>query len=323
MNNYKPITRRAMEARSSMLKQTEEQTKKTAQGTVQIDGNLHDATGDATSGGTKTVPYTGKKACDDPNSAACKQYKAQLDKCKADPNAEGCKDFMSRHTGTQNTEGDVNVNYNPKKTEQQYGSSIDLMGPQEVRGNTRANLIATRNVKKASRKLKRMQKRFENGKINQETLTAYEDQLKNAVARSKNIGEQATGMRNRYLTQRMQYGRKLQSEELGGQPVKAPEGTQTPDEFEKPLNEFAGKTTPATTPPATTPPPGNTGSVSSFASLLSSDAFQPVKLNGGSLFGNLGSLGDMTKRLQSKAKGVGKMTNKPGAFKMKGYGSNR
>lgn len=326
MNNYKPITRRTMEARSSMLKQTTTD-KKTAEGTVSINGDAYDATGDATSGGTTTVPYTGPDACEDPNSAACKKYKAQLDKCKANPNAEGCGGFMERHTGTQSTEGDVNVDYKPQETEQQYGSSIDLMGPQELRGNTRANLIATRNVKKASKKLKRMQKRFDKGKINQETLTAFEDQLKNAVARSKNIGQQATGMRNRYLTQRMQYDRKLQSEQLGGQPVKAPEGTQTKEDFEKPLNEFAGKTPPAKTPPATTPPPGNTGVVSSFSSALIGDSgFQPVKLNyldGGSLFSNLGSLGDMSKRLQSRARGIGKMKNKPSGFKMKGYGSNR
>ena len=316
MNNYKPITRRTMEARSSMLKQTT----KSAEGDVEIDGNLYKGTGSASSGGTKKVPYTGKKACDDPNSAACKKYKTQLDKCKANPNAEGCGGFMERHTGTKNTEGDVNVDYKPQETEQQYGSSIDLMGPQELRGNTRANLIATRNVKKASKKLEIMQRRFDKGKINQETLTAFEDQLKNAVARSKNIGQQATGMRNRYLTQRMQYDRKLQSEQLGGEPVKAPPGTQTRDEFEEPLNKFAGKSRPAVT---TVTPPGNTGSVSSFSSLLSSDAFQPVKLQGSGLFNNLGSLGDMTQRLQSKAKGVGKMTNKAGTFKMKGYRSKK
>ena len=320
MNNYKPITRRTMEARSSMLKQTT----KTAEGTVEIDGDAYDATGDATSGGTKTVPYTGKKACDDPNSAACKQYKAQLDKCKANPNAEGCSGFMSRHTGTQSTEGDVNVDYKPQKTEQQYGSSIDLMGPQELRGNTRAGKIAARNVKKASKQLKRMQRKFDNGKINQETLDAYKDELANTVARSKNIGQQATGMRNRYLTQRMQYDRKLQSEQLGGQPVKAPEGTQTRDEFEKPLNEFAGKSAPNTTPPPTTPPPpGNTGTVSSFSSELISDGNRDVKLNLGSLFNNLGSLGDMNKRLQNNPYSVGKMKNKPSGFKMKGYGSKR
>ncbi len=321
MNNYKPITRRTMEARSSMLKQTKPTTT-TAEGDVEIDGNLYKGKGDATSGGTTTVPYTGKKACEDPNSAACKEYKTQLDKCKSNPNAEGCPGFMERHTGTQSTEGDVNVDYKPQETKQQYGSSIDLMGPQELRGNTRANLIATRNVKKASKKLKRMQKRFDKGKINQETLTAFEDQLKNAVARSKNIGQQATGMRNRYLTQRMQYDRKLQSEQLGGQPVKAPEGTQTRDEFEEPLNKFAGKK-PSTTPPPATPP-GNTGVVSSFSSALIGDSgFQDVKLNEGSLFNNLGSLGDMGKRLQSRARGIGKMKNKPSGFKMKGYGSKR
>lgn len=309
MNNYKPITRRTMEARSSMLKLAQDPPKKTSKGDVEIDGNLYEGTGNATGGGTENVPYTGKKACDDPNSAACKQYKAQLNKCKESPNADGCSDFMDRHTGVKKTEGDVNVDYKPKETEQQYGSSIDLMGPQELRGNTRANLIAARNVKKASKKLERMQKRFDNGKINQETLTAYEDLLKNAVSRSENIGQQATGMRNRYLTQRMQFDRKFQSEQLGGEPVKAPPGTQTREEFEGPLNKFAGK--------PTTPPPGNTGAVSSFSSLLGSDAFQPVKLEAGGLFNNLGSLGDMTKKLQSKAKGV------PSGFKMKGYGSKK
>lgn len=315
MNNYKPITRRTMEARSSMLKQTT----KTVEGTVQDDqGNK--LTGKGTGeGGTYTPPetYKGADACEDPNSAACKEWTALNDRCQKDPNAEGCGGIRKYETGTT-TPGNAEFSYEPELSEGQRGSSIDLMGPQELRGNTRANLIATRNVKKASKKLERMQKRFDKGKINQETLTAYKDQLKNAVARSKNIGQQAQGMRNRYLTQRMEYDRKLQSEELSGQPVKAPEGTKTKSQFESDFKKDLGINN-----GATTPPPGNTGAVSSFSSLLGSDAFQPVKLEGGGLFNNLGSLGDMTKRLQSKAKGVGKMVNKPSGFKMKGYGSKK
>jgi hypothetical protein len=140
-----------------------------------------------------------------------------------------------------------------KKLRRQRGSSIDLMGPQELRGNTRAGKIAARNVKKASKQLKRMQKKFDAGKINQETLDAYKDELKNTVARSKNIGQQATGMRNRYITQRMEYDRKLKGAQDAG-PVKAPEGTQTEEEFKSKFKKGLGINGGSSDPQTTTTP---------------------------------------------------------------------
>ena len=194
-------------------------------------------------------------------------------------------------------------------------SRIDLMGPQELRGNTRAGKIAARNVKKADKQLKRMKKKFEGGKISQEVLTAYEDELKNTVARSKNIGQQATGMRNRYLSQTMDYDRDLTKGRDAG-PVKAPEGTQTEEEFKsnfkKDLGINGGSSNPQT---ATTP-------TSSFSEMASQNgvSYKPITLNTGALFEGLdSSISDFGNKV--KKGGVGKM--KSGAFKMKGYGSKK
>jgi len=323
---YTPITKRVKVAqhKSSIAKSTEDEKKKTNEDSNEIkeeavvknaQGNKLKATATGNEG-TFTPPekYEGPDACEDPNSAKCKEWKSVNDKCKKDPNAEGCEGIRKFETGT-NTPGNAKFSYEEELSEGQRGSSIDLMGPQELRGNTRAGKIAARNVKKASKQLKRMQRKFDKGKINQETLDAYKSELENTVARSKNIGQQATGMRNRYITQRMEHGRKLQSQELGGQPVKAPEGTRTQSDFESGFNERLGINGGSSNPQTTTTP---TSSFSEMAAI----SYKPITLNTGALFEGLdSSISAFANKI--KKGGVGRMTNKPGAFKMKGYGSNR
>ena len=339
MTYNKPITRRMMEVRSSMLKQTTGDDRMTDSGQTQDgEGNLQNTTGDATGGGTKTVPYTGNKACDDPSSEACKKYKAQLDKCKANPNAEGCAGFMDRHTGTQKTEGDVNVSSDPVLSKEERGSSIDLMTSPEGRAGSRLNKSQRRITTQMKKKLAKAKDQLQSF-INKRTkdgvftppkpgdrgyrrYTRYKDKeadfsqaVQNQIAQFNNVTQQTTGMRNPYVSKRMEYGRDLQGQTRGGQPVKAPEGTQTVDEFKQPFLKFAGKDGGSPTPP------GNQGQVTSFSSLLSNDAFQPVKIQGSGLFENLGSLGEMQEKLQEAAKGSGvKMLKKQGAFKMRKSG---
>ena len=161
-----------------------------------------------------------------------------------------------------------------------------------------------------------MQKKFNDGKISQEVLTAYEDELANTVSRSENIGQQASGMRNRYLTQTMDYdrGENLKAAQDAG-PVKAPKGTQTEEEFKsnfkKELGINGGSSNPQT---ATTP-------TSSFSEMAAT-SYKPITLNTGALFEGLdSSISAFANKI--KKGGVGKMTNKPGAFKLKGYGSRR
>ena len=308
---YTPITKRVKIAqhKSSVAKQTTE----TAQ-TADSEGNLTNTTGTGNEG-TYTPPekYEGPDACEDPNSAKCKEWKSENERCKQNPNAEGCSGFQKFETGTT-TPGNADFESKPVMQDAKAASRIDLMGPQELRGNTRAGKIAARNVKKADKQLKRMKKKFEGGKISQEVLTAYEDELKNTVARSKNIGQQATGMRNRYLSQTMDYdrGENLKAAQDAG-PVKAPEGTQTEEEFKSNFKKELGINGGSSNPQTTTNP------TSSFSEMAAT-SYKPITLNTGALFEGLDS---SISAFANKVKkgGVGKM--KSGAFKMKGYGSKK
>ena len=299
---YTPITKRVKVAqhKSSVLKSTEDEKKKTE--IVKGDKGeklIGTATG---SEGTYTPPveYKGPDACEDPNSAACENWKSGNERCKKDPNAAGCEGYRKFEIGTT-TPGDAKFSYDPELSEGQRGSSIDLFSSQELRGATRAGKVAARNVKKADKQFRRMQKKFKAGKISQEVLDAYERELANTVSRSKNIGQQASGMRNRSITQRMEYDRKLQPQELEGQPVKAPEGTQTRSEFESRFKKDLGINGASTAPQTTKTP---TSSFSEMAAALA----KPIKLDTGALF-----TGNLFEKGQKKSP----------AFKMKGYGSKK
>ncbi len=311
---YTPITKRVKVAqhKSSVAKSTEDEKKKTetkkTSDEIKEEAVVKNAQGNklkATATGNEGtfIPpekYEGPDACEDPNSKACEDWKAVNDKCKKDPNAAGCEGIRKFEIGS-NTPGDAKFSYEEELSEGQRGSSIDLMGPQELRGNTRAGKIAARNVKKASKQYERMQKKFNDGKISQKVLDAYKNELDNTVSRSENIGQQASGMRNRYITQRMEHGRKLKSQELGGQPVKAPEDTRTQSDFESDFNKRLGINSGSSNPQTTTTP------TTSFAEMATT-AFKPIKLGGDALFtGNLFDKGQ----------------KKSIAFKMKGYRSNR
>lgn len=293
---YTPITKRVKVAqhKSSVAKQTTE----TAQ-TANQQGNLQTTTGTGKPGKDIVTPAEDQCKTDssgkiiDTRESCVQLSKMSQDEIEASERKQGLR-----------KKGDPSANFESKPVmqEAQAASSIDLMGPQELRGNTRAGKIAARNVKKASKQLKRMQKKFDAGKINQETLDAYKDELKNTVARSKNIGQQATGMRNRYITQRMAYdrGKNLKAAQDAG-PVKAPEGTQTEEEFKSKFKKELGINGGSSDPQTTTTP---TTSFTEMATM----AFKPIKLGGDALFtGNLFDKGQ----------------KKSAAFKMKGYRSNR
>ena len=306
---YTPITKRVKVAqhKSSIAKQTTE----TAQ-TADSSGNLQSTTGTGEPGKDIVTPAEDKCKTDssgkiiDTRKSCVQLSKMSQEEIEASEIKQGLR-----------KSGDPSANFESKPVTQdaQAASSIDLMGPQELRGNTRAGKIAARNVKKASKQLKRMQKKFDSGKINQETLTAYKDELANTVARSKNIGQQATGMRNRYITQRMEYDRDLQAAKTAG-PVKAPEGTQTEDEFKSKFKKELGVSSDSTAPQTTTT------LTSSFSEMASQNgvSYKPITLDSGALFQGLDS---SISAFGNKVKkgGVGKM--KSGAFKMKGYGSKR
>ena len=302
---YTPITKRVKVAqhKSSIAKQTTE----TAQ-TADSSGNLQSTTGTGEPGKDIVTPAEDKCKTDSSGKIIdTRKSCVQLSKMSQEE-----IEAAERKAGFRKS-GDPSANFEskPETQDAQAASRIDLMGPQELRGNTRAGKIAARNVKKASKQLKRMQKKFDSGKINQETLTAYKDELANTVARSKNIGQQATGMRNRYITQRMAYdrGENLQAAKTAG-PVKAPEGTQTEDEFKSKFKKELGVSGDSTAPQTTTTP---TSSFSEMAS-QSGISYKPITLDTGALF----------QGLDSSIKGFGNKVKKGTmAFKMKGYGSKK
>jgi hypothetical protein len=302
---YTPITKRVKVAqhKSSIAKQT---TK--TESTANPEGDLTNTTGTGEPGKDIVTPAEDKCKTDssgkiiDTRESCVQLSKMSQDEIEASERKQGLR-----------KSGDPSANFESKPVTQdaQAASSIDLMGPQELRGNTRAGKIATRNVKKASKQLKKMQRRFDKGKINQETLTAYKDELANTVSRSKNIGQQAKGMRNRYITQRMAYdrGENLQAAKTAG-PVKAPEGTQTEDEFKSKFKKELGVSSDSTAPQTTTTP------TSSFSEMASQNgvSYKPITLDSGALFQGLDS------SISAFGNKVKKGTT---AFKMKGYGSKR
>lgn len=312
---YTPITKRVKVAqhKSSVAKQTTE----TAQ-TADAEGNLQTTTGTGEPGEDQVTASKERCGIEVPMSdPRCQEFsKMSQDEIEASEIKQGLR-----------KKGDPSANFEstPVTQEAKAASSIDLMGPQELRGNTRAGKIAVRNVKKADKQLKRMQKKFKDGKISQEVLTAYEDELKNTVARSKNIGQQATGMRNRYLTQRMAYdrGKNLKAAQEAGQ-VKAPEGTQTEEEFKSKFKKDLGINSGSSNPQTVITPTSSLSEVAatSYNPEMVARYYKPITLDTGALFQELdSSVSDFTNKIKKGA--VGRMTNKPGAFKMKGYGSKR
>jgi len=307
---YTPITKRVKVAqhKSSIAKQTTE----TAQ-TADSSGNLQSTTGTVEPGKDVVTPAEDKCKTDssgkiiDTRKSCVQLSKMSQEEIEASERKQGLR-----------KSGDPSANFESKPVVQdaKAASRIDLMGPQELRGNTRAGKVAARNVKKASKQYKRMQEKFKNGKITQTVLDAYKNELDNTVSRHANIGQQAKGMRNRYLSQTMDYDRDLTKGREAG-PVKAPEGTQTEDEFKSKFKKELGVSSDSTAPQTTTTP------TSSFSAMASQNgvSYKPITLDNGALFQSLDSSIEGFGLGLGKKGGVGKM--KSGAFKMKGYGSKK
>ena len=245
--------------------------------------------------------------------------------------------------------GDVKVNSKPVLTEEQKGSNIDLiMGSMAGRVGTRLNKSQRRLTTQMKKKLAKSKDRLQSF-INKRTkdgvftppkegepgyrkytkLKAKEEDFsqaaKNQQAQFDNVTQQMTGMRNPYVSMRMEYDRDLTKATKGGQPIKAPDGTPTVEEAGKRADTFAG----------ITPQPivinsggdgGSSGNVSSFTELLAN--LNQVGVNTGDKQALFQDDYFDTKNIASRAlqysgggSGAAKMLKKPSAFKMKGYGS--
>ena len=324
---YTPITKRVKVAqhKSSIAKSTEDEKKKTEQA-ADPGGNLTNITGTGNEGSTETKKRLSYREAYDQDIEGVRtggkygnfdDYVADREKQRKG-NPGGFEADMVAKTGvsggpgqvTTTTPGDAKFSYEQPLTEASSGSSIDLFSSQELREASRAGKVGARNVKKASKQYDRMLKKFKAGKINQTVLDAYKNELDNTVKRSENIGQQAKGMRNRYITQRMEYDRDLKGAVEGGQPIKAPEGTKTKSDFESEFKKDMGVNSGSTAPQTTTTP------VSSFSAMASQNgvSYKPITLDNGALFQGLDS------SISAFGNKVKKGTV---SFKMKGYGSKK
>lgn len=319
---YTPITKRVKVAqhKSSIAKSTEDPNKKTETAiTADAQGNQQTTTGTGNEGTyTPPVAYEGPDACEDPNSAKCKEWKSENERCKQNPDAEGCSGFKKYETGS-NTPGNANFESKPVMQDAEAASRIDLFSSPEGRASFRTGQSQGRFVRKTARQSARAQDQLakflekNDGLVPepggkgyrkyQKLLTAsetFKSQNEGAENRLKNYRQMTDGMRNRYLSQTMDYDRDLTKGKDAG-PVKAPEGTQTEEEFKSNFKKELGINGGSSNPQTTTTP------TTSFAEMATT-AFKPIKLGGDALFtGNLFDKGQ----------------KKSAAFKMKGYRSNR
>ena len=319
---YTPITKRVKVAqhKSSVAKLTEDEKKKTETAqTADAEGNLQTTTGTGNKG-TYTPPekYEGPDACEDPNSAKCKEWKSENERCKQNPNAEGCSGFQKFETG-KSTPGSADFESKPETQDAKAASRIDLYSSPEGRASFRTGQSQGRFVRKTAKQSAKAEdklaKFLEKNKgvvpepggkgyrRYQKLLTAsetFKSQKEGAQNRLKNYRQMTDGMRNRYLSQTMDYDRDLTKGSDAG-PVKAPDGTQTEEEFKSNFKKELGINGGSSNPQTTTTP------TTSFAEMATM-AFKPIKLGGDALFtGNLFDKGQ----------------KKSPAFKMGGYGSKR
>ena len=268
-------------------------------------GNLFKATGTGTPGNEQTMENPAlteyKKRC-----AKFKGKNSKEARKAGCINKPGVKDPEPIKIGTP---GNVNVDKEPVLTKPQTASNIDLiMGSEAGRVGSRLNKSQRRLTTQAKRRLAKAQDQLakfkskrsgnfvdEDGKpsfINFNPPTPGEpgyrkykklfdkvedrkEEVKNQEAQFKNVAQQMMGMRNPYVSMRMEYDRDLKKGSLGGEPVKAPPGTPTESEFRKPLDEFAG---------ISVNPGGDGGSggnVMSFTELLT--GVNPVAINTGDM----------------------------------------
>jgi len=312
---YTPITKRVKVAqhKSSIAKLTEDEKKKTETAqTANKQGDLQNTTGIVNPGEDQVTASTERCGVEVPMSdPRCKEFsKMSQEEIEASEIKQGLR-----------KKGDPSANFESKPVVQdaEAASRIDLFSSPEGRASFRTGQSQGRFVRKTARQSARAQDQLakflekNDGLVPepggkgyrkyQKLLTAsetFKSQNEGAENRLKNYRQMTDGMRNRYLSQTMDYDRDLTKGKDAG-PVKAPEGTQTEEEFKSNFKKELGINGGSSNPQTTTTP------TTSFAEMATT-AFKPIKLGGDALFtGNLFDKGQ----------------KKSAAFKMKGYRSNR
>lgn len=316
---YTPITKRIKVAqhKSSVAKQKddEKKTTETAQ-TADSQGNLQATTGTGKPGKDIVTPAEDQCKKDssgkiiDTREGCVKLSKMSQEEIEASEIKQGLR-----------KKGDPSADFKsePVMQDAEAASRIDLFSSPEGRASFRTGQSQGRFVRKTGRRAAKakdqLAKFLEKTKgvvpepggkgyrKYQKLLTASEtfgSQSEGAKNRLKNYRQMTDGMRNRYLSQTMDYDRDLTKGRDAG-PVKAPEGTQTEEEFKSKFKKDLGINGSSSDPQTATTP---TTSFTEMATM----AFKPIKLGGDALFtGNLFDKGQ----------------KKSAAFKMKGYGSKK
>ena len=253
------------------------------------------------------------------------KYAAYKKKCLAEGN---CNDKYK----DKKTDPSSDATHTPVVTEAKDrtpGSIVNTFTSSEMRNTIKKNKKANRYVEKAANSLNRSKwfNKYLPIFSSDEKVESKQAELEFAKQlRDTSSDANKAGM-NRFITQQYEFlgpdgkltGRSRGSK--GGEPVKAPEGTESQSDFEtRNSGRFsvdagssmnAAGTTGAD--PLTTSKPGTvTTQPTNFSTLA---ANSEVKVGTGNLFGNLGLF---TGNNYQKGQGQG-----PGAFKMKGYGSKK
>jgi len=324
-----PITKRMQINRHlSQKKSVAKQTKEDIKGpTKDKDGNLQNSTGTGKDGET-VKGATVERYAKTPEEIA--KYKAYKKKCKAEGN---CNDKYKDKITLPSSD----ATHTPVLTEAEDGTDgdiVDTYTASEMRNTVKKNKKANKYVEKAASSLNRSKwfNKYLPFLSSDEKVESKEAELEFAK-KLRDVSSDAGGAgKNRFITQQYNYlgpdGKLTSKTEgtKGGKPVKAPEGTESQDDFETrnssrfSVNAGSSMNTAGTTgaDPLTTSKPGTvTTQPTNFSTLA---ANQEVKVGNGNLFGNLGLFSG---NLYQKGQGQGPKGTTGGAFKMKGYGSKR
>ena len=325
-----PITKRMqmnrhLSQKKSAAKQTKEEKKKPAitGQTQDASGNLQNSTGTGSDG--KLIPGAKvEKPAKTPEEK--RKYAAYKKKCLAEGN---CNDKYD----AKKTDPSSDATHTPVVTEEKAGTTGDMVNTytsSEMRNTIKKNKKANKYVEKAASSLNRSKwfNKYLPFLSSDEKVESKQAELEFAK-KLRDVSSDAGGAgKNRFITQQYNYlgpdGKLTGKTEgtKGGEPVKAPKGTESQGDFETRnsgrfgINAGSSMNAAGTTgsDPLTTSKPGTvTTQPTNFSTLA---ANQEVKVGTGNLFGNLGLF---TGNNYQKGQGQGPK----GAFKMKGYGSKK
>ena len=325
-----PITKRMqmnrhLSQKKSAAKQTKEKKKKPAiTGQTQDDkGNLTTSTGTGNDGDF-VKGATVERPAKTPEEKA--KYAAYKKKCEAEGN---CNDKYD----DKKTDPSSKATHTRVLTEEKAGTTGDMVNTytaSEMRNTIKKNERANNYVEKSARSLNRSKwlNKYLPIFSSDEKVESKKAELEFAK-KLRDVSSDAGGAgANRYLRPQYNYlgpDGKLTGKTAGtkgGEPVKAPEGTESQDAFETrnsgrfSVGAGSSMNAPGTTNSTTTEskePGAVTTQATNFSTLA---ANSEVKVGTGNLFGNLGLF---TGNNYQKGQGQGPK----GAFKMKGYGSKK